>query len=48
MSPGFKARIAGLYLVIFITAPSGASTATPVKMFLNLASDIGRMFARCW
>jgi hypothetical protein len=42
MSPRFKARIAGLmYLLIFITAPSGASTATPVKLFLNLASDTG-------
>jgi Domain of unknown function (DUF4386) len=42
MSPRFKARIAGLmYLLIFITAPSGASTATPLKMFINLASDTG-------
>jgi hypothetical protein len=42
MSPRFKARIAGLmYLLIFITAPSGAATATPVKMFMNLASDTG-------
>jgi uncharacterized protein DUF4386 len=42
MSPRFKARIAGfMYLVIFITAPSGAATATPVKMFLNLAADTG-------
>jgi Domain of unknown function (DUF4386) len=40
MSPSFKARIAGLmYLLIFIAAPSGAATATPVKMFVNLASD---------
>jgi hypothetical protein len=30
-----------MYLLIFITAPSGAATATPVKMFLNLASDAG-------
>jgi hypothetical protein len=42
MSPRFKARIAGLmYLLIFITAPSGAATATPVKMLINLASDTG-------
>jgi hypothetical protein len=42
MSPRFKARVAGLmYLFIFITAPSGAATATPVKMFVNLASDTG-------
>jgi hypothetical protein len=40
ISPNFKARIAGLmYLLIFITAPSGAATATPVKLFVNLASD---------
>jgi hypothetical protein len=42
MSPRFKARMAGLlYLLIFITAPSGAATATPVKMFTNLSSDAG-------
>src|SRR5271167_1797967 len=42
VSPRFKARMAGLmYLLIFITAPSGAATATPVKMFVNLASDTG-------
>jgi hypothetical protein len=42
MSPRIKAGIAGLlYLIIFITAPSGAATATPVKMFINLASDTG-------
>ena len=42
MSPRFKARIAGfMYLLIFITAPSGAATATPVKMFVNLACDTG-------
>jgi hypothetical protein len=42
MSPRFKARMAGLmYLLIFITAPSGAATATPVKMFMNLAFDTG-------
>jgi Domain of unknown function (DUF4386) len=42
LSPRFKARMAGLlYLLIFLTAPSGAATATPGKMFLNLASDTG-------
>jgi hypothetical protein len=42
MSPRLKARIAGLlYLLIFITAPSGAASATPVKMFMNLACDAG-------
>jgi uncharacterized membrane protein (DUF485 family) len=42
MSPRFQARIAGvMYLLIFITAPSGAATATPVKMFVNLVSDTG-------
>jgi hypothetical protein len=42
VSPRFKARIAGLmYLLICITAPSGAATATPAKMFMNLASDTG-------
>jgi hypothetical protein len=42
MSPRFKARIGGLlYLLIFITAPSGAASATPVKMLMNLAFDAG-------
>ncbi len=42
MSPRFKARIAGfMYLLIFVTAPSGAATATPMKMLVNLASDTG-------
>lgn len=42
MSPRFMARIAGLlYLLIFITAPSGAESATPLKMLLNLAADVG-------
>jgi Domain of unknown function (DUF4386) len=41
-SPQFKARIAGLlYLVIFIVAPSGAATATPVKITITLACDAG-------
>ena len=30
-----------MYLIIFITASSGAATATPVKMVINLASDTG-------
>jgi hypothetical protein len=42
LSPRLKARIAGLlYLLIFITAPSGAATATPLKLVINLASDAG-------
>jgi hypothetical protein len=41
-SPRLKARIAGvLYLLIFIAAPSGAATATPAKMIITLACDIG-------
>src|SRR5271156_3177325 len=39
-SPRLEARIAGLlYLLIFIAAPSGAATATPVKMIVTLACD---------
>jgi hypothetical protein len=39
-SPRLKARIAGaFYLLIFIAAPSGARTATPVKMLITLACD---------
>jgi len=42
ISPRFKARCAALmYLLIFITAPSGAETATPLKMIVNLAADAG-------
>lgn len=41
-SPLIEARIAGLlYLLIFIAAPSGAATATPTKMIVNLACDTG-------
>jgi hypothetical protein len=41
-SPRLEARIAGLlYLLIFIAAPSGAATATPAKMIVNLACDAG-------
>jgi hypothetical protein len=42
MSPRFKAGMAGLmYVLIFVTAPSGAATATPVKMLLNLMAYAG-------
>jgi Domain of unknown function (DUF4386) len=38
-------RLAGLlYLLIFIAAPSGAATATPAKMIVNLACDAGVAF----
>jgi hypothetical protein len=38
MSPGRRARIAGLfYLLIFIATPSGAANATPLKMVMLLA-----------
>lgn len=41
-SPRVVARVAGiLYLVIFIAGPSGASTATPVRMAVMLACDTG-------
>jgi hypothetical protein len=40
-SPRLKARIAGvLYVLIFLAAPSGAATATPVKMIVTLTCDI--------
>ena len=40
-SPRVKARITGfLYLMIFLAAPSGAASATPVKMTINLACDL--------
>jgi Domain of unknown function (DUF4386) len=42
LSPRLQARIAGLlYLVIFIAAPSGAASATPVNMLITLSCDIG-------
>jgi Domain of unknown function (DUF4386) len=42
LSPSLKARIAGfLYLLIFVAAPSGATTATPAKMIINLVCDTG-------
>lgn len=41
-SPRLRARIAGvLYLLIFIVAPAGAATATPLKMLVTLACDTG-------
>jgi hypothetical protein len=44
-SPRLEARIAGLlYLLIFIVAPSGAATATPAKMIVNLTCDAGVAF----
>jgi hypothetical protein len=39
-SPRLTARVAGvLYLLIFIAAPVGASTATPAKMVITLTCD---------
>ena len=44
-SPRVKARIAGfLYLTIFVAAPSGAASATSVKMTINLACDLAVAF----
>ena len=44
-SPRVRARIAGLfYLMIFLAAPSGAASATPVKMAINLACDFAVAF----
>ncbi len=41
VSAPIKARIAGLvYVMIFLAAPSGAASATPVKMAINLACDL--------
>jgi hypothetical protein len=41
-SPRLRARIAGaLYLTIFIAAPSGAHSATLVKMAITLVCDTG-------
>jgi hypothetical protein len=40
-APRLLARVAGVYyLVIFIVAPSGAATATPLKMLLTMACDV--------
>jgi len=42
VSPGLLARVAGAYyLLIFIVAPSGAATATPLKMVVTMACDTG-------
>lgn len=44
-SPSVKARIAGFfYLMIFLAAPSGAASATPVKMAINLICDLAVAF----
>ena len=51
MPPRLKARIAGLmYLVVFIAAPSGAASATPMTMTMtiNLASDAGVALMFFW
>jgi hypothetical protein len=40
ISPRLWARVAGAcYLAIFVSAPSGAATATPTKMLATLACD---------
>lgn len=42
LSPVLKARFAGfLYLLIFLSAPSGAAAATPLKMTVDLICDTG-------
>ena len=42
ISPALEARLAGfLYLLIFLSAPSGAASATPIKMTINLICDAG-------
>jgi hypothetical protein len=49
VSPRLKARIAGfLYLMVFLSAPSGAASATPVKMTINLACDLGVALLLCY
>lgn len=41
VSPRLLARIAGVYYVlIFIMAPSGAATATPLRMLVTMACDM--------
>ena len=45
VSPRLLARSAGaLYLIIFIVAPSGAATATPLRMALTTVCDLGVAF----
>ena len=42
MSAGLQARLVGLlYLIIFAAAPSGAKSATPLRMVVTLACDVG-------
>ena len=42
MSGPVLARLIGLlYLLIFVAAPSGAKTATPLRMVVTLACDVG-------
>jgi hypothetical protein len=42
MSARLRARFIGLlYLIIFVAAPSGAKTATPMRMGVTLACDVG-------
>jgi len=42
MSTGVRARLIGLlYLIIFVAAPSGAKTATPIRVSVTLACDVG-------
>ena len=44
-SPRLLARIAGVYyLLIFIVAPSGAATATPLRMLVTMACDTAVAF----
>ena len=41
VSPRIKARLTGfVYLMIFLAAPSGAASATPMKMAINLSCDL--------
>lgn len=48
-APRLTARIAGaLYLFIFIAAPSGASTATPLRMVITLTCDTGVALIFCY
>ncbi|MGH8289668.1 MAG: DUF4386 domain-containing protein [Steroidobacteraceae bacterium] len=45
VSPRLLARVAGvLYLLIFIVAPSGAATATPLRMAVTTVCDAGVAF----
>ncbi len=45
VSPRVKARVTGfVYLMIFLAAPSGAASATPMKMAINLSCDLAVAF----